>query len=193
VPPIEPIRQTDPPPSVEPPAEEDPGFEPVEDEADRWNSPVARLPIARPYNPRLARWVRGMLVLMAAGFIAVFAVALWLNPYNADGTPRDMATHTQLGLPPCNMVVMVGKPCPACGMTTSFSLLAHGDVRSSLRANWAGTVLAVFVAALIPWAIACAIRGRYYFIRSGEALTTAVVVGMLVLMLGRWGVILLTG
>ena len=50
-----------------------------------------------------------------------------------------MATHTQLGMPPCNFVVMTGKPCPACGMTTSFALLVRGDVGASLRANWAGT------------------------------------------------------
>jgi hypothetical protein len=183
VPPIDPNTQTP----------EDPGFELVDDDpADRWNSPAARLPVARVYNPRLARWVRGMLVLIAAGFAAVLGVAAWLNPYEADGTPRTMATHTQLGLPPCNMVILTGKACPACGMTTSFSLLAHGDVRNSLRANWAGTILALFVTALLPWAIASAVRGRYYFIRSGESLTTAIVVGILVLMLGRWGVVLLT-
>ena len=192
MPPIEPTRQPDPTPSVEPPPDEDPGFEPVEDEADRWNAPAARLPVARAYDPRLARWVRGVLVLLALGFATIFGIAVWLNPYDADGNPRSMATHTQLGLPPCNMVEMVGKPCPACGMTTSFALLMHGDVPNSLRANWAGTVLAVVLLALIPWAVASACRGRYYFIRSGEALTTAVVITLLVLMLGRWGVVLLT-
>jgi hypothetical protein len=193
VPPIEPTRKPDPPPSVDPPADEDPGFEPVEDEADRWSAPAARLPVARPYDPRLARWVRGMLVLIAAGFTAIFGVAAWLRPYDADGTPRTMATHTQLGLPPCNMVALTGRPCPACGMTTSFALLAHGDVANSLRANWVGTLLAAFLLVMIPWAIASAARGRYYFIRSGEALTTVVVLTLLVLMLGRWGVILLQG
>jgi hypothetical protein len=182
VPPIDPNTQTP----------EDPGFELVDDPADRWSSPAARRPVARAYDPRLARWVRGMLVLIALGFAAIIGTAFWLNPYDADGNPRTMATHTQLGLPPCNMVEMFGKPCPACGMTTSFSLLAHGDVRSSLRANWAGTVLALFVVALIPWAVASAVRGRYYLIRSGEALTTVIVIGMLVLMLGRWGVVLIT-
>ena len=163
----------------------------MEDPADRWSSPAARLPVARGYDPRLARWVRGMLVLIAAGFATIFGVALWINPDDADGTPRTMATHTQLGLPPCNMVELTGKPCPACGMTTSFALLAHGDVPNSLRANWAGTVLALLLAALVPWAVASAIRGRYYFIRSGEALTTVIVFGLLALMLGRWGIVLI--
>ena len=34
--------------------------------------------------------------------------------------------------------------------------------------------------------------GGTCFIRSGEALTTVIVIGILVLMLGRWGVVLLT-
>jgi hypothetical protein len=173
-------------------APDDPGFELVDDDpADRWSSPGARLPVARVYDPRLARWVRGMLVLIALGLAAVLGTAVWLNPYDADGQPRTMATHTQLGLPPCNMVELTGKPCPACGMTTSFSLLAHGDVRNSLRANWAGTVLALFVTAVVPWAVASAVRGRYYLIRSGEAAVTVIVIGLLVMMLGRWGIVLI--
>jgi hypothetical protein len=150
------------------------------------------LPLARPvYRRRLQTWVRGILVVFAVGFLTVFGIAAWLNPYNADGSPRTMATHTQLGMPPCTMVTMFGKPCPSCGMTTSFSLLIHGDVPNSLRANWAGTLLAAYCLALIPWTAICAVRGRYYFIRSGEALITASVVVMLVVMLGRWAFVIL--
>ena len=87
-----------------------------------------------------------MLVLIAAGFATIFGVAVWLNPYDADGNPRSMATHTQLGLPPCNMVELIGKPCPACGMTTSFSLLvARGRAvvaAGELGRDGAGAVLA---------------------------------------------------
>ena len=31
-------------------------------------------------------------------------------------------------MPPCNFVLMTGKPCPSCGMTTSFALLVRGDI-----------------------------------------------------------------
>src|SRR4051794_21838193 len=103
--------------------------------------PVARRKPRPPARP--GRFVRTMLLLMGAGIAAVFATAVYLDPYEADGTPRKMATHTKLGLPPCNFVAMWGKPCPSCGMTTSFALLVRGDVSSSLRANWAGTTLAV--------------------------------------------------
>jgi hypothetical protein len=159
------------------------------EDADDWNGP---LPMAHPVDRRLVRTVRGFLIAIAAVLAAVFTTAAWIHPYDEDGNPKSMATHTQLGLPPCNMVQMIGKPCPACGMTTSFSLLIHGDVVNSARANWVGTVLALFWLALIPWAVVSAVRGRYLFVRSAEALTTAAVIALLVLMLGRWAVVLLT-
>lgn len=160
--------------------------------------PVAR-PVAAPLarsrpgsNERAGRWVRIALLAVGGMLAAVFAVAIYLNPYNADGTPRTMATHTGLGLPPCNFVLLTGKPCPSCGMTTSFALLVRGDVQASLHANWVGTTLAVFWAMLLVWCVASAVRARLYFIPPGrgEILLTAAVAGFLVLMLGRWIAIL---
>src|SRR5206468_4474542 len=51
--------------------------------------------------PVLHNWVRGTLLGIAAGLVIVFAVAAWLDPYDADGQALRMATHRQLGLPPC--------------------------------------------------------------------------------------------
>jgi hypothetical protein len=103
-----------------------------------------------------------------------------------------MATHTQLGMPPCNMVILTGKPCPACGMTTSFSLLAHGDVLASLQANWVGTLLATFCFTLIPWGMASAIRGRLVGLRNAEVTLVLILSALLALMLLRWGWIMFT-
>ena len=103
----------------------------------------ARRPVAYPYDDeRMRALTRGFLVVLALGFATVFGIAVYLNPYQADGSPKTMGTHQGLGLPPCNMVQLIGKPCPSCGMTTSFSLLMHGDPVNSVKANWAGTVLA---------------------------------------------------
>ena len=104
------------------------------------------LPVAKPLNrprPNTARITRLSLLMIGALLAVIFGIAFWLNPYDADGQPLTMATHTQLGMPPCNFVVMTGKPCPACGMTTSFALLVRGEIGASLRANWAGTFIAV--------------------------------------------------
>jgi len=170
--------------------DDDPGYEVVFEEP--WNGDGSGTFLGLNRQEQLTWWVRGFLLLIAAGLLAVFAIALALKPYHHDGSPRIMATHTQLGLPPCNMVLMLGKPCPACGMTTSVSLLAHGDIRASLRANWVGTLLALYWLVLIPWAIVSALRGKLFGVRNGEWLLSLSVGTILTLMLLRWLWIMLT-
>ena len=102
-----------------------------------------------------------MLLLGAAVLVAVFTIAAWLKPYDADGVPLRMASHTQLGMSPCNFVVLFNRPCPTCGMTTSFALLMHGDILASMRANSSGTLLAVGLLVFAPWCLIAGIRGRW--------------------------------
>ncbi|MBA4191699.1 MAG: hypothetical protein C0467_27280 [Planctomycetaceae bacterium] len=155
-------------------------------------------PIAGASDARAARTgkvIRIGLLVVAAGLVCVFAAAFWINPYAPDGTPRTMATHTQLGMPPCNFVVMTSKPCPACGMTTSFALLVRGDVLASMRANWAGTIIAVLWAFTLVWAVASGIAGRTLFIPRGrgELVLTLTVGVVLALVLMRWVGVLISG
>ena len=121
--------------------------------------------------------------------LVIFAIAIKLDPYLSDGSPRVLATHRQLGLPPCTFLEVTHVPCPACGMTTSFSLLIRGDVANSLRANWAGTLLAAFCLAVIPWGIYAVVRGRSLFVRSLEKASIGVVVMVLGLAMVRWVVV----
>jgi hypothetical protein len=134
--------------------------------------------------------VRGTLILLAVGLIAIFATAVWLDPYESDGQPRRMETHRQLGLPPCTFYLLTGLPCPSCGMTTSFSFLAHGDVPNSMRANAVGTLLAAFLVIMLPWSLASAIRGRPLGIHSLERALTIVVGAFMLLLLFRWVLVL---
>jgi hypothetical protein len=140
-------------------------------------------------TPAAAIWVRGSLVSVALALTAVFGIALWLDPYSADGTPRRMETHRQLGLPPCTFYAVTGVPCPACGMTTSFALLVRGDVANSARANAVGTLLAVCGLVLIPWCVTGAWMGRTPFVRSPERVIAFAVITFLTLMLLRWIVV----
>lgn len=137
----------------------------------------------------LTWWVRGLLLAVLGGLLAVFAIAAWLDPYESDGSPRQMATHQQLGLPPCSFVMATALPCPACGMTTSFALLIRADVGGSLRANWVGTLLAGFCLLVIPWAGLSVARGRLLLVGSLERALIGVLVTLLVLMMLRWVVV----
>jgi hypothetical protein len=154
---------------------------------------ASTLPRTGP-GPQVTRLVRLSLLVVATSLAGVFAIAFWLNPYDSDGKPRRMATHTQLGMPPCNFVLLTGKPCPACGMTTSFALLVRGDLAASMRANWAGTLIAGLWALTMVWAVAGGIVGRPLFIPQGkgELILTVAVGIVLALMLVRWGAVLLS-
>lgn len=184
--PVEPVHPVAPPPADDLPIARpvadrtERGYEHVYDDGDEFDFDLTRRP------RRLARYVRILLVLMAVGFTAVLVTALCLNPYQADGSAKTMETHRQLGLPRCNMVELTGKPCPACGMTTSFALLTHGDVSNSLRANWVGTLLCATLILITPWAAVSAARGRLLWVRNGEIFSTIVLCTLLALMLGRW-------
>jgi hypothetical protein len=145
----------------------------------------------RRVSRRLRQWVRWFLLVLATVFVAVLGVAVWLNPYDDAGHARTMSTHTQLGLEPCTMVVMTGKPCPACGMTTSFALLMHGDVANSMRANWVGTLFCFALVLLTPWLILSAIKGRLYGVTNGELFSTVLLTSLLFLMTIRWLIILI--
>jgi hypothetical protein len=141
-------------------------------------------------QPPSARWVRGSLIAMAAGLVMLFGLALWLKPYDPDGRPLRMETHRQLGLPECTFYRMTGLPCPSCGLTTSFALWVRADLWNSLRANAVGTLMAAGFLALIPWSLVSAARGKLIGVRSWERTMTALVAIFLVLLLGRWLIVL---
>ncbi len=148
------------------------------------------LPIDDP-PPRLNIWVRGVLVFVALFLVAGFSLAIYLNPYKEDGTPRRLETHRQLGLPECTFKEKTGMPCPSCGMTSSFSLVVRGDVLNSIRANWVGTLMAIVCLGLIPWCLVSVYLGRSLFVRSIEMPLSMGIIVLLSLLLIRWVIILL--
>jgi Protein of unknown function (DUF2752) len=142
---------------------------------------------ARP----LRWWARGILIMLTVPWIAVIATGLWLYPYDENGEALRLGTHQQLGLPPCNFKELTTVPCPSCGMTSSFSLLLHGDVVNSLKANFAGTALLTFGLLFVPWAFASVFLRRFVFIRSMEMVVFRLAIIFLVLLFGRWGIVLI--
>jgi phosphotransferase system glucose/maltose/N-acetylglucosamine-specific IIC component len=154
-------------------------------------APESKPEVGPPAVPELARGARAALVAVAVGLVLLFAVAVRIDPYEADGRPATMGTHQQLGLPPCNFVRLTGLPCPSCGMTTSFALLVRGDLMNSLRANAVGTLLAIVCLAYIPWSLACVVAKRSLFIGSMDRALLMIVFCFVVLMMFRWGIVLL--
>jgi len=55
--------------------------------------------------------------------LALALLALLVYGENPDADARGHGTHQQLGLPPCTFYVIFQRPCPACGMTTSWAWL----------------------------------------------------------------------
>ena len=86
------------------------------------------------------------------GQLVWFVAWLVITVIGAILTPNDSGhgTHTQLGLPPCGSVLVFGRPCPGCGMTTSVSALVHLDIAGAVRAHPLGPFMyALFTASAL--------------------------------------------
>jgi hypothetical protein len=66
-------------------------------------------------------------------WLGVTLVALWLTP-NESGH----GTHQALGMPPCPSVMLFDRPCPGCGLTTSWTAFVHGNFPLAFRAHALG-------------------------------------------------------
>ena len=69
-------------------------------------------------------------------WLGVTVVALFLH---AD--PSGHGTHTQLGLPPCPSMLVFDRPCPGCGLTTSWTATVHLQLGTAFRAHPLGPLL----------------------------------------------------
>ena len=75
------------------------------------------------------------------------AVAVLVTAVRLDPDPRGYGTHEGLGLAPCGYLAKTGQKCLSCGLTTSFSNLAHLRPGAAWNANPAGIPL--FLLALV--------------------------------------------
>lgn len=104
----------------------------------------------------LRGWARLVAAVLGLGLLAPLVTACLLTP-----SPEGRGTHQQLGLPPCTIVVLFGRPCPTCGMTTSWAHVVRGQLGAALRANVGGTLLCLIAMVAAPWLLASALRGRW--------------------------------
>jgi hypothetical protein len=108
-------------------------------------------------SPALISLARRIALAVAALVLCgLLATAASLKP-----DARGYGTHQQLGLPPCTFYVIFHKPCPSCGMTTSWAWLLRGEIGHALSANAGGALLAVLSLVAAPWMLISAARGRW--------------------------------
>ena len=74
--------------------------------------------------------------------------------------PRGYGTHEKLGLPPCVMMKWLHVPCPGCGVTTSVTLAAHGQLVDAARTQPFGVIVALAIPLAALWALLGHFRGR---------------------------------
>ena len=94
-------------------------------------------------------------MLWALGALAVLIVARLLTP-EAGG----YGTHEHLFLLPCLFRWLTGLPCPFCGMTTVFALMAEGRVGAALNIHILGPAAYLATWAVLLAAIVGLVRGR---------------------------------
>lgn len=80
--------------------------------------------------------VRLWSLLLLAIFVPMLGIGLYLHP-----SVKGLATHTQLGLPPCGFYTEYGWPCPTCGYTTAVSHVAHGQWLTALATQPGGAMV----------------------------------------------------
>lgn len=74
--------------------------------------------------------------------------------------PHGHGTHQQLGLPPCPSVMLLGRPCPGCGLTTSWTALLHGDLATAFHVHPLGPVLYLCFTLTAIGGLAAYLKGR---------------------------------
>ena len=121
----------------------------------------------------IGRISRVLLVTWAMLLMGGFVVARSLEPDS-----RGFGTHQQLGLPECSVRQMFSRPCPGCGMTTSFSHFIRGEIYSATRANPAGVLLAMVCLLMIPWSLLSAAHGNLWLVDEPLMFLAAVVVAI---------------
>lgn len=131
------------------------------------------------FEPALSRKNLKNELLVVLSWLAVTGVGLALTP-----SVHGHGTHQQLGLPPCGSVLLFGRMCPGCGLTTSWTAVLKGDFSAAFAANWLGPVLylAFTVAAIVS---------LYGFAKKLHVSTTHIytyVVGVLLTLLAVYGI-----
>jgi hypothetical protein len=136
------------------------------------------------FTPRERRW----LAAIGLGLLGLLALAAMLTP-----DPCGIGTHRQLGLPPCTFLTLTGRPCPTCGMTTSWAYLVRGQWKQAFQTNVGGALLGILAAVAAPWLLCSAKRGDWVGISPNGPATAWMLSALLLITLIDWAFRLFRG
>ncbi len=105
-------------------------------------------------------------LMLSFAWMFVTVVGIALRP-----DPQGHGTHQRLGMPPCPSVLLFDRPCPGCGLTTSWTALLHGDLSLAFRAHSLGPILYLLFTVFALGTFALAFQNRRW--RDGRWVTPA--------------------
>jgi hypothetical protein len=108
-----------------------------------------------PVAQRKPDMVRLANACFAIGLTAALLLSFYLTP-----DPRGLGTHEQLFLFPCNFHTLTGLPCPFCGMTTAFALMARGEIVAAFLTQPMGALGFITCVILLPLIIGAAVFNK---------------------------------
>ncbi len=135
-------------------------------------------------NPkvRFPWYLRLVFLIVGSCLLILLGTAATLEP-----SPAGYGTHQRLGLPPCSFMEWTGgKPCPSCGMTTSWAHMIRGQVFPSFSANSGGALLALTAMCAGPWLLFSGLFGRWVISPPNEAVVFIMGATILVVTLVDW-------
>lgn len=108
------------------------------------------------------RWSLKCEWALFVGWLIMIGIALWLHP-----SPLLHGTHKQIGMGECGFYQLFHRPCPTCGLTTSFAAVAHLDIVTAVRAHVMGPWLFLLLSSIGAACGYSVITGRR-FVRAGD-------------------------
>ncbi len=98
-------------------------------------------------------WFGHAILLVVCGGVVGFAALLTPTP--------DVVSLFGVPIPEmCTYRRVLGFGCPGCGLTRSFSFMAHGSFIQAFQMNWFGPPFFLFVASQVPYRLFTLARGQ---------------------------------
>jgi hypothetical protein len=94
-------------------------------------------------------------ILIAVMCAALILLSFWLSPHGNGLSLSIPGAGIELSLPPtCSSKILFGISCPACGLTRSFTALAHGNFVAAVGFNLMGPVIFALCLSQVPYRLA---------------------------------------